>query len=179
MSDTYTHARQHNAGKIFRHADGRRYRYSDRADSVGKAYGYKVFDDGTESGYMELPADLAPEPYDVTETLEFAQRIKALGFTVYLAKSGTYGFITDETESRVLSFEHRCWKLSGNYGPPSKSCGTGWAHNDFSMNALKTADDVKRMLYAHPPEWCKGWKYFTTVAQYMGQYGSSSGYRRV
>jgi hypothetical protein len=106
----------------------------------------------------------------------FAERISQLGFTVYVAKSGTYGFITDDTESRVLSFSFNdSGSLGGNYGPPSTESGTGW-RMDKSPYSLATAEDVKEALYASPPTWLrgKGWKYLSTVAQYLGQYGASS-----
>jgi hypothetical protein len=103
------------------------------------------------------------------------ERIKALGFTVYLAERGDYGFITDASEKRVLSFS-RDGGLSGNYGPPSTTSGTGWKM-DGSFYDLKTADDVNRALNAHPPSWCgNGWKTFTTVAQHLALYGASSRY---
>lgn len=55
------------------------------------------------------------------EARNFAERITHMGFTVYLAEPGPYGFITDETESRVLSFSFNdMTSLGGNYGrlPP-------------------------------------------------------------
>lgn len=109
------------------------------------------------------------------EAAEFAQYIKGLGFQVHLSKSGTYGFITDETETRVLSFSIDGFfsKLHGNYGPPSKEAGTGWVL-DTLPGDLHTKEDVHRALYAHPPSYCQGWKYLSTVAQYLGAYQSSS-----
>ena len=76
--------------------------------------------------------------------VEYAQQIKALGFRVWLAKSNTYGFISDDTGSRVLSWstEDLSGALSGNYGPASRESGTGWKHEDFSMSALRTGESV-------------------------------------
>lgn len=119
--------------------------------------------------------------YEKQWALEFAARIKALGFTVYLAERGTYGFITDETESRVLSFQFNGLdhKLSGNYSPPSRESGTGWGM-DKTPNDLHTADDVKKALYSNPPSFCgNGWKRLTTVAEHLKQYHSSSKYEKV
>lgn len=112
----------------------------------------------------------------VRECAEFAARIKALGFTVWLAKSHDYGFITDDSAARVLSFSFTDWSLGGNYGPPSKTSGTGW-RMEQSPGSLTTAQAVRDALYSHAPRFCgDGWKYYTTVAQHIGQYGSSSGY---
>lgn len=110
---------------------------------------------------------------------EFSQHITNLGFSVYIAKEGTgsYGFITDDKRERVLSFsiDRSVESLSGNYGPPSISCGTGW-RMDTLPSDLKTAEDVKKALYAQPPRYCQGWEYFTTVEQYLKMYQSSSKY---
>lgn len=110
------------------------------------------------------------------EVAAFAGRIKGLGFRVFIAKAGTYGFITDASGSRVLSFSLTGNGLSGNYGPPSATSGTGW-RVDKSPSDLRTADDVREALYAYPPPWTgNGWKHMTTVAQHLASYGSSSKY---
>jgi hypothetical protein len=111
---------------------------------------------------------------------DFAHFVKGLGFKVYLAKAGHYGFITDSTEERVLSFSFSDGSsLSGNYGPPSRESGTGW-RLEQSPHDLKTADDVRRALNAYPPAFCgKGWNYLTTVKQHLAIYGSSSEYTEV
>jgi hypothetical protein len=116
--------------------------------------------------------------YRANEARAFAERIKAMGFAVYLAHNGEYGFITDETETRVLCFgtdNH----LSGCYGPPSPESGTSW-RMDKSPSDLENKDDVRAALYAHPPAWAgNGWKKMTTVAEYLKSYQSSSKYERV
>ena len=113
------------------------------------------------------------------EAAAFAERIKALGFAVYIAESGEYGFITDDTESRVLCFGFGCAAhLSGNYGPPSTTSGTGWRMEEDPSD-LRTAEDVKRALYALAPAFAgKGWKHYTTVAQHLATYQASSRYVR-
>lgn len=111
----------------------------------------------------------------------FAERIKALGFAVYIAERGTYGFITDETESRVLSFSMSDgYRLGGNYGPPSQESGTGWVLEATPYD-LRTAEDVRRALYEKPTvcQCGKGWRYLTTVAQYLDTYNTSSRFERV
>ena len=91
--------------------------------------------------------------------LSFAHHVKGLGFTVYLAKSGEYGFITDDARTRVLDFSFTDGgSLSGTYGPPSQKSGTGW-RLEQDPHDLKTAADVRRALYASPPHWCgNGWQ---------------------
>jgi hypothetical protein len=106
----------------------------------------------------------------------FADHIKSLGFTVYMATAAHYGFITDDTGSRVLSFNIRDGSLGGNYGPPSRESGTGWRMETRTWD-LKTAEDVHRALYAEAPSFAgKGWKNYTTAAQHLKTYGASSRY---
>lgn len=112
----------------------------------------------------------------------FADLMKSFGFTVYLAENGTYGFVTDETETRVLSFSTRDGSLSGNYSPPSNAAGTGW-RLEATMSDLTSAKAVREALHASPPPYCKrgddGWKRFTTVAEHLKMYGASSRFYRV
>jgi hypothetical protein len=119
--------------------------------------------------------------YTQRRTNEFAQYIKSLGFRVYMAKSGTYGFITDDKGERVLSFQFDGLQesLGGNYGPPSRESGTGWRLS-ASPSKLQTKEDVEKALYSHPDYDCgKGWKHFTTVKQHLADYGSSSQYQEL
>lgn len=111
---------------------------------------------------------------------EFAHFVKGLGFKVYLAKAQNYGFITDDTGSRVLSFSFTDGgTLSGNYGPPSRESGTGWRLEKTPYD-LQTANDVRRALYASPPPWCgRGWQRYTTLEQHLKLYGTSSQYVQV
>lgn len=114
---------------------------------------------------------------------EFALFIKGLGFRAFVAESKTmdYGIITDAEGSRVLSFGFTDGaSLSGNYGPPSKESGTGW-RMDITPYDLKTAEDVRKALYAQIPRWCNAGPNVkpTTLEQHLGQYGSSSKYQEV
>jgi hypothetical protein len=112
--------------------------------------------------------------YENRQALEFADFVKSLGFVVYLSESGTYGFITDDKQDRVLSFSFTdCGKLSGNYAPPSRESGTGWRLS-AGPSDLHTAEDVIKALNSTPPEYCgRGWKRFTTVKEYLSCYESS------
>lgn len=178
---TYDFARNCNAGRIFTDNKGTRAIYSDRSDGTHQAFGRLIRADGTMGDYEVLPSDMRPERYNVTAAHDFAQRIAAMGFAVYLASFGHYGFITDDNGSRVLSFAFSGYEdtLSGNYGPPSRESGTGWCM-DKTPNALRNAYDVRVALYASPPLWCgKGWRNMTTLDAYLGMYGTSSKYRRI
>lgn len=112
--------------------------------------------------------------------LAFAKHIKALGFRVFLAERGTYGFFTNDEGSRVVSFSFSDGSsLSGNYGPPSRESGTGWRMTR-SPEDLRTAEDVRAALAAMPPEFCgKGWRYMTTLEQHLQAYGASSRYYEI
>jgi hypothetical protein len=181
---TYEHARRCNAGQIFTDGEGNRAIYSDRSDATGQAFGRLIWADGTLGNYGELPENLFPERYNVTQAHEFAQRIKSLGFVVYMAAGGHYGFITDETGARVLSFAFQGVEdtLSGNYGPPSRESGTGWQIN-ATPQSLRTAEQVREALNAPAPDWTrkqgKGWTRYTTLAEHLAAYGASSKYRQI
>lgn len=112
--------------------------------------------------------------------IEFATRIKALGFRVWLAERDRYGFISDDTGARVVSFSFSDGtSLGGNYGPPSTISGTGW-RMDTMPDDLQTASDVRRVLDTSPPPRAgNGWKYMTTVEQHLATYGTSSRYREI
>jgi hypothetical protein len=116
----------------------------------------------------------------MTDAKEFAYLIKGMGFKVYLAKRGTYGFITDEKAERVLSFSFTDGgSLGGNYGPPSQKSGTGWRLAQSPYD-LRTKEDVRKALYEPAPSFCgDGWKHYTTVEQHLAMYGSSSHYEEV
>lgn len=178
---TYDFARERNAGQVFTDREGGRWIYSDRSDGARKAFGRQILPDGSQGDYGELPDNLHPERYNVTEAHNFAQRIKALGFVVYLARGGHYGFISDESGARVLSFSFAGVEdtLSGNYGPPSHESGTGWRMN-LRPQSLQTAEQVREALNAYPPDWCRnGWKHFTSLDEHLQRYGASSGYRKI
>lgn len=128
---------------------------------------------------------------DFRTAREFAQFIKGLGFRAFVAKNDGirgHGFFTNADGSRVVSFQMDDGSLGGNYGPPSRTSGTGWRMNETVWN-IKTAGDVQRVLDATPPDWCRraspqargddGWKYMTTLDQHLGMYGRSSGYQEI
>lgn len=184
MTTTYEHARERNAGQVFTDREGNRALYSDRSDATRQAFGRLIWADGTLGNYGALPDNLYPERYNVTAAHDFAQRVAAMGFAVYLAQAGHYGFISDETGSRVLSFQFDGVEdsLSGNYGPPSQQSGTGWRMN-ATPQSLRTPEAVREALYSTAPDWTrrngKGWKHYTTLESHLATYGKSSGYRLI
>lgn len=139
---------------------------------------------------------------DYQTAREFAQYIKGLGFRAFVARINGgegprgYGFITDDSGARVLSFEMREGSLGGNYNG-DKSSGSGWRMEGNTWD-LKTSGDVKRALYANAPRWtgfnavsshcstcgqssgeARGWKTYRTLEQYLSTYGSSSKFEEV
>lgn len=112
-------------------------------------------------------------PYKIEMVKELANEIKAAGFRVFIAKSGTYGFYTNEAGSRVVSFQADLGgiKFSGNY--KSKSCGTGWGLDD-SMS-------FEAMIKAGAPHWAtKGEAVqLVTLEQHLKIYQQSSMYTEV
>lgn len=115
---------------------------------------------------------------DYQTAREFAQYIKALGFRTFVAGAlggegpRGYGFITDADGTRVLGFEMREGRLGGNYNG-DRQCGTGW-RMDQSTWELKTADDVRKALYALAP----GWTGFNASARHCPTCGQSTGVER-
>lgn len=111
--------------------------------------------------------------YKTEAVAQLAQEIKAAGFRVFIAKSGTYGFFTNEEGSKVVSFQYDLggFKFSGNY--KSKSCGTGWGLDDGM-----TFDE---MIKASAPRWATKGEAVkcTTLEQHLATYQQSSVYTEV
>lgn len=174
MNDTLEIARSNGAGVTLTDAEGNRYKVDSWSLGTGDTWGRDA-----AGQLVTLPrTGLRKVRYNVLECEEFAARIKAMGFRVWLAANHDYGFISDDTGSRVLSFSYSDipYSLSGNYGPASRTSGTGWRMN-ITPGDLQSVETVRRALYAHAPQWCgKGWKDYTTVAQHISTYGASSGY---
>lgn len=114
--------------------------------------------------------------YKVEAVKELADRIKAAGFRVFIAKIGTYGFYTDTAGSKVVYFQYDLggFTFEGNYksSGPSRT-GTGWE---------LVPDSFKAMFAQCPPNWaihsdCT-FK-FTTLEQHLKTYQASSQYVEV
>lgn len=114
--------------------------------------------------------------WKVEATAKLAQDIKAAGFRVWLAKSGTYGFYTDETGSRVVSFQLDLggFNFTGNYKTDQpRQTGTGWQ--------LVQGGRTFAEMFNECPTWSlrgASWK-FTTLEQHLKTYGQSSGFVEV
>jgi hypothetical protein len=111
---------------------------------------------------------------------ELATEIHNQGFIVYLAHPDkrfepTYGFYTDETGQRVVSFQVDCvYSYTGHY-EPSQGSGSGW-----SMRApMRCKDQLQKVLHARAPSWTGNENpEYTTLEQHLKRYGSSSRYKR-
>jgi hypothetical protein len=113
--------------------------------------------------------------YKTEAVAALAQEIKAAGFRVFIAASGTHGLYTDLAGSRVTSFQYDLagFKFFGNYKTDQpRSTGTGW-----EVLRGTFAD----MLAEYPPQWAvrgANWK-FTTLDQHLATYQPSSRYTEV
>lgn len=116
--------------------------------------------------------------YKTQATAELAQRIRAAGFRVFIAKSGTYGFYTDAEGTRVVCFQFDLggFKFSGNYKTSNpRSTGTGWSMGE---SADMTSQGFTSMFRSYAPSWAvRGaeWR-FTTLAEHLKTYQASSQY---
>lgn len=101
--------------------------------------------------------------------MDFALDCKQKGFDAYLAKRGTYGFITDG--KRVVSFQvDLSLSLSGNY-KPSRISGTGWKMEDgISIEEAMTTD---------APRWANANPVYTTPEEHLATYQKSSQYVKI
>ena len=105
----------------------------------------------------------------------FANKLVSFGYTVYIAKSGTYGFYTDG--KRCISFGGT-WSfsldISGNY--KSSHCGTGWLIEKEVSDFDKS--DAEKWIDTNPPRWVTngGKVILTTPEQHLKTYGKTSGY---
>lgn len=110
---------------------------------------------------------------------EFAQEVKALGFAVYLAESGTHGVISDGDGLRVMSFQYDLGiiKVSGNYHA-SRESGTGWQL--MPLQYPLTAEHIRHQLYAMAPGWTRNTNpTYTTLAEHLEGYNPSSKYTKL
>ena len=115
--------------------------------------------------------------YDRELAGQIAERLKSWGFRVWIAKSGTYGFFSDEILTRVVSFQSSHGiSFSGNYVATRKS-GTGWQISTDTMPQSK--EDATRMLYDHAPNWANSSPIYVNVEQYLANYDRSSHFTEI
>lgn len=108
--------------------------------------------------------------YKTEAVTELAKQIKAAGFRVFIAKSGTYGFYTDEAGEKLVSFQFDLggFRFTGNYKTDNPhGCGTGWQ--------LVEGRSFQEMFNECPTWSLRGAKWhYTTVEQYLSTYQRSS-----
>ena len=121
---------------------------------------------------------MSKQDYHKEIVREFTAACLKEGFDVYLAKSETHGFYTDETGERAVSFQVALSggiDLSGNYAA-SRESGTGWRLLDIPNYSKQ---NLKAWLYTRAPGWAnKNPKYTGRDAQ-LKMYGKSSGYMKL
>lgn len=113
--------------------------------------------------------------YKVEAVKQLAQEIKAAGFRVFLAQSGTYGFYTNAEGSKVVCFQLDLggFTYSGNYKTEQpRQTGTDWG---------LTGNSFENMFNQMPPQWAtNGFSYkLTTLAQHLATYQASSKYSEI
>lgn len=114
--------------------------------------------------------------YKVDAIKALAADIVNAGFRAFIAKRGTYGFLTDAEGSRVVCFQFDLGGISfsGNYkSDQPRHTGSGWG-----MGIPSGTPNYKELLRSGPPDWAvrgANWK-FTTLAQHLADYQASSQY---
>lgn len=110
---------------------------------------------------------------------EIADKALAEGLRVWLSDDGEggHGFFSNQEGTRVVSFQNYFGmpRFTGNYGPPTRSAGTGWCIQDD----IGSSESLSPLLNAYPPSYCVGWSYFTTVDQHLKVYGKCCRYKEV
>ena len=77
--------------------------------------------------------------YKTQAVADLAAEITAAGFRAFIAKSGTYGFYTDDNGSRVVSFQYDIEGItfSGNYKTESpRTTGKAWNFSVAPISAV-------------------------------------------
>lgn len=108
---------------------------------------------------------------------ELALNIKASGFRVFLANSGTHGFYTDAEGSKLVSFQLDLggFQFTGKYKTDQpRSTGTGW-------QLVQGVNHTYQDMFNERPTWSLSgakWEY-TTLEQHLKTYQASSQYAEV
>jgi len=100
---------------------------------------------------------------------ELVAMIQKEGLRVFIAERGTYGFYTDNTGKRIVSFQlDSSLTFSGNY--KSKSNGTGWRICEgLPSNFTKLLSINSPFEFDH----------YTTLDEHLNMYQKSSKYKEV
>lgn len=118
--------------------------------------------------------------YKKEAVVELANAIKTnTGYRVFLSeKVGcSHGFITNETGSRVVSFQFDILSISfsGNY--KSKSCGTGWRMDGVEVEHVTNKETLDRLFNdGNIPLWATRGEQvkMVTLDEHLKTYGQSS-----
>ena len=103
---------------------------------------------------------------------ELAQDIKAAGFRVFLAESGTHGFYTDDQGSKIVSFQLDILTptFSGNYDTSNPSqAGQGWIIGTGSDNYKAIFDETPPTAHFGNTKWR-----YKSLNDYISLYQKSS-----
>ena len=118
--------------------------------------------------------------YKKEAAVELANAIKTnTGYRVFLSerRGCAHGFITNETGSRVVSFQYDIFgfRFSGNY--KSKSCGTGWRMDGVEVEHVTNKESLDRIFDNNSaPLWATKGEQVRLVSldDHLKRYGASS-----
>lgn len=144
-------------------------------DSIRSYYAIgKPFNLGVDDDNIVMVKDLIIHGKGQREretSMKFAYNVKRMGFRVFLSESKEYGFITDETEKRVLSFgtSYGMINLSGVYHA-NPNHGSGWGIAK-ELDVIQSKNFIQECLYMPSPYTGTT---LSTVKDYLKTYQSSS-----
>lgn len=118
--------------------------------------------------------------YKKDAAVELAKAIKTnTGYRVFLSeKVGcSHGFITNDSGSRVVSFQYDLFgfRFSGNY--KSKRCGTGWVMDEVEVEHVTNKETLDRLFNNRSiPLWATNGEQvkLVTLDEHLKTYGQSN-----
>jgi len=118
--------------------------------------------------------------------IEFADKVKSFGYSVYLAESEEYGFWVTK-QNRIISFQTDSLSgiaISGEYKPVNhmdgKKIGTGWRIATISADKI-SPEIIEEISHEAAPYWAIKDKAITypTLEEHLARYQSSSKYKLI
>lgn len=124
---------------------------------------------------MKKLNELKTDTYQRDAIVKLTKKLLSLGFRVWVAEKGSYGFYSDESGSRVCDFQVDYFfiSFSGNYS--SSNSGTGWRiskDEEFTITnegVHITKEKASKMLHCNT--WVRDPKIvYTTLDQKLKSY---------
>ena len=113
-----------------------------------------------------------------------AQKIKLMGYDVYLSQSETYGFFCRQDGLKIICFQIRYFSVSFSSNHKGKGIGSGALIDERDMFNLGwlTCDFVTQLLNCNPYKSIHSGEVFyswTNLTQHLETYQSSSKYTKL